>query len=765
MRLKRLNAGVRVCALLSFVVLVALAFTAASALALTNPERHYEQVSPAYKGGYAAGKVLGVAQDGESVEYYSAGSFAGIAGAASTGTILTGIDYLARRGSSEWSTVSTVAPASLIAAPAGEGGDMSPSLDEVLVIGAPGPHSENPLEQYDFLFHSTGLPNTDADWELGGTLAPLTPKGPVRASYVSSSLGFCQMLMQASTGEPFVPEATGRAPQLYDVNRGCNGEAKTVKLVGLNNAGKLISPACYSEIGGGSYGPPAFGRSAFNAINTDGNEVFFTTCTNNIGQTPGYEVPHQVYVRLAGSTTLEVSRPLGSCVGEASPHVAGEVPCQNAATRASADFAGASEDGSRVYFTAPLASKQPSLVPDDEDASNNLYMASIGCAPSKPSCGAAEREVTGLQEVSHDPVGGEAAEVQGVVRVAPDGSRTYFVARGVLSNGAGPDGRVALSGADNLYVYDAGSNTTAFIGELCSGTDLSGSVEDGSCPSGESDEKLWTNNESQAQTGGTDGRFLVFGTFAQLLPSDSNAAQDVYRYDAETGRLTRVSGGEDGADDNGNRTVFGKQGEILGAKIPLGHYGGKLSQQHESDNRAISEDGSRIVFASAEPLSPQATNGLENAYEWHEAPGGVGEGSVSLISGGSAEEPVGYDQVVISPSGRDIFFLTSQGLLPQDTDGEADVYDARLGEGFATPAAPVAPCSGDACQGSLTNPAPLLVPGSVTQAPGENLLPPSPTAVKPKPKARSKKCAKAKKLSHRKCIKSKHAKKTSRRNK
>ena len=43
------------------------------------------------------------------------------------------------------------------------------------------------------------------------------------------------------------------------------------------------------------------------------------------------------------------------------------------------------------------------------------------------------------------------------------------------------------------------------------------------------------------------------------------------------------------------------------------------------DTRAISEDGSRIVFTTAEPLSPAPSNGLTNVYEWHEE-GRVGEG-------------------------------------------------------------------------------------------------------------------------------------------
>jgi hypothetical protein len=126
------------------------------------------------------------------------------------------------------------------------------------------------------------------------------------------------------------------------------------------------------------------------------------------------------------------------------------------------------------------------------------------------------------------------------------------------------------------------------------------------------------------------------------------------------------------------------------------------------------------VFETAEPLSPAASNGLVNAYEWH-------EGRVSLLSSGTDEEPVGaapggaIDEVMVTPSGRDIFFKTPQKLLAQDLDSAVDLYDARLGAGFAQAPAGLAQCSGDACQGPLTNPAPLLVPGSVSQAAGENV--------------------------------------------
>ena len=90
-----------------------------------------------------------------------------------------------------------------------------------------------------------------------------------------------------------------------------------------------------------------------------------------------------------------------------------------------------------------------------------------------------------------------------------------------------------------------------------------------------------------------------------------------------------------------------------------------------------------------------------------------------------------------------------------------DVYDARLGEGFPAVAAERQPCEGDGCQGPLTNPAPLLVPGSVSQAPGDD-FPPPPATVAAKPKPKSKLCKKGFVKKKNRCIKKAKAKKASR---
>ena len=197
------------------------------------------------------------------------------------------------------------------------------------------------------------------------------------------------------------------------------------------------------------------------------------------------------------------------------------------------------------------------------DKVNNLYFAAIGCPAGNQACSASEREVTSLAQVSHDPNVGQAADVLGVVRIAPDGSHVYFVAQGVLSEGSNAEGRAPVDGADNLYVDDVETGSVAFIAGLCSGPSQSGEVEDSECPADLSsepgierrnDDELWGNNQEADST--PDGNVLVFSSYGQLSENDANTDRDIYRYDARTGLLMRISIGEDGYDANGNTNGF-----------------------------------------------------------------------------------------------------------------------------------------------------------------------------------------------------------------
>jgi hypothetical protein len=728
-----LGAGV----LTLLVLFCALAF-AAAAQALTNPERHYEMVSPVFKGGVGATIIEAVAENGEAVAFYSNGSFAG----APSGPAKP--DYLATRSATGWTTAPLVVPASIAPEP-GSPVDFTPELTSMIRETTLGPNREEASAHSptkELLLHDTRLPDTSANFQQAGPLLTSLDGNQSLISMNGASANLCHLILTPnSSAGALLPEAQGLNAGPYEVTTGCDGTQPSLRLVGLNDQGQLINRSCEDVALGADNGGALTSQDiAFNAVSADGEEVFFNECVSQSSTTSS---GHQLFVSLAGTRTLEVSKPISS-----SDSCAEASACSEAGERASAQFDGASRDGARVFFTTAAQ-----LVPGDTDTSVNLYLATIGCPVDHEGCDSPEKAVTSMTRISVPADSRESADVQGVVRVAPDGSRVYFVARGDLLT-AGQrlaletqGGEVPRAGADNLYVYNVSAGTTEFIGDLCSGPEASGLQTDFHCPpTGASDETLWLDSESEAQTAGADGRFLVFSTYAQLSANDTDTSKDVYRYDASAGVLERVSLGEAGYDANGNAGSFG-------AQITPSVLGGAVFDEYGLNSRVVSEDGSRIAFTTSAPLSPAAGNGLRNVYEWRQGSGG---GDVSLISSGSASEPVG-ENVVMSPSGRDIFFDTTQGLVPQDTDGAPDVYDARLGSGFAPTPAPLQPCAGDACQGPLTNPAPTLIPGSAFQAPGENLSPSTMPANRLRTKS---KCAKGKKPAHGKCIKSKSGRKT-----
>jgi hypothetical protein len=717
------------------------------ALAL-NPERHYEMVSPPYKGGYGAG-IKAVAPDGESVEYQSQGLFAGEQWA-----LEAQAEYVARRSPTGWTTTALSSPP-----PISVPSDYSANLQYTLAAGpleatSLGGHSSGSA----YLLHRTDAPRTveawDAEsWELAGNHVIKLLGGeehPGKGLYEGASADLCHIVIGRAES-PLLPEAEGIADsQIYDLASapagGCRGDgSQPLRLVSVKNSlgrhgePEPITGKCLALPGISSVGPYSVRQgSNFNRFSAGGEEMFFT---DGVGENCALQ--HQLFVRLGGVRTLEVSKPVKEAEG-----CGEEVPCLGAAARRSADFSGASEDGARVFFTT-----EAQLVGEDKDESDDLYMATIGCPAGEAECGVSAREVTSLVQVSH---GGEAADVQGVLRIASDGSLVYFVAHGVLS-AANVEGQAPVRGAENLYASDTQTGRTAFVGDLCSGPSVSGAAEDLQCPTDldqaiRNDKQLWGFGQEAQST--PDGRFLLFSTYARLSKGDTDNAKDLYRYDAATGALERVSLGEGGYDANGNRNdeeieVRGQKeiGTQADATIPYVGIasGDEVFQEHEMGTRAISDAGSRIVFSTSEPLSPGVSNGLTDVYEWH-------EGRVSLISSGASLTPdIG---ATIDPSGGDVFFQTSAQLVAQDTDEGVDVYDARLGGGFPPVATERQPCSGDACQGPLTNPAPLLVPGSVSQAPGQNFAAPvSTTTVKPKPKSKPAKCKKGYVKKKGRCVK------------
>jgi hypothetical protein len=437
-------------------------------------------------------------------------------------------------------------------------------------------------------------------------------------------------------------------------------------------SGNAQVAALYEFVGTGNEGP-GFPVSVDNngdqvppeacaaGMSSDGRVIAFgSSCGGGI---------KQLWARVGGSATIAVSRsectrtsgdPAGACNGPA--------PAQ---------FAGMATDGSRVFFTTTQQ-----LVNSDTDQTNDLYECDI--PPGAPAPVGAANPCASLTEVSHDAT---AANVQSAVKVSEDGSRLYFVAQGVLAANLGTNDAAAVAGDENLYVWEKDAahpaGQTTFVTKLESGI---GSPQ--STP---------------------DGRYLVFSTSDRLLASDTDEATDVYRYDAQTGALLRLS-----------TDTQGTGGNEPGFAASLFFAAGR-------GRRELTSDGSTVVFETAEALSPADTDGVTDVYQWH-------EGQVSLISSG------GGQAIGITPSGQDIYFLTG---VTNISVGKA-VLDARIAGGF--PLNTPEPCSGEACQGALA-PQPQL-PGAsgsaVVNGPGSPLTAETPaTNSGPKPQSAAQKLAKA----------------------
>ena len=691
------------------VALVRLVFVAASmsfafpAVALSSlPDaRVYEQVSPIEKEGYAAVRPGGhdpftVAIDGEAVAFGSPGTFAGAQSDEGYNA------YLARRQADGWVTVPDSIPTTN-GHVSSSTEDFAPDLEKSLAFIKMSPNFGRDAEATEAGFALYEPGGDYAELPAGGLKAVTTNPGAEqvinagggRLSSDLSHVVFTEVLGTLLPEDTMLEEA-----QLYAIS-GVNGSDSHLELIGVDSEDKVLDPYCAVNLGGVG--------STFNSIAADGSEIFFTTdvvpSEEKSCSKPATN-PEEVFVRLNGEKTIEVSRPPGS------PECGLTHMCTGA-NRNSAMFQGASSDGTRAYFTTSA-----SLVTEDKDMQNDLYMVEIDKEVGKVT-------VSDPIQVSRDSNVGEAADVQGVVRISDDGSRIYFVARGVLA-GANAEGRAAVENADNLYVYNAISHTTVFVADLCSGQDESGSVVDvTNCPSSESDEGLWRREDArEAQATPANGQVLVFSSYGQLTSDDTDSAKDVYRYDTSQG-LQRISVGDEGYDSNGNNSMFD-------AQIARPDFGdGTLVGQDEMRTRAVTENGSEVVFTSAEPLAPGAINGKTNVYEWQ-------NGNVALISSGTS--PEADDEPVITPSGHDIFFDTVSGLVPSDTDGLRDVYDARVGGGFPLTSVPPAGCSPASCAPSGNLPPVLAAPGSLGPATGEN----SPeTAVKPKTLTRAQKLTKA----------------------
>jgi hypothetical protein len=733
--------------------------------------RAYELVTPPFKFGQNAG-VRGVSENGERIAYTSLGAF----GEPANDSGPEGGWYVgARNPASSWEATPVNPSASefqgftpiLDAGQKAETIDYNTQLTETLFLQAP-----VGVKPVDSRFYVRQV--SDGSYsEVGPLLPPAavaewTPREAVELGqaglpepeYVGASsdlhhIFFKQLIRENPEGHDIGthwlwPGDTTGIPgtyteSLYEYTGTGNSEPE---LVGVENETSLAQAAReqgkahineaaepVSQCGtwlGGTFRDKQLGELAeYNSLADSGETVFFTALGHQYVSGCGGELKapefNEVYARVNRARTVAISEPTTG------PH--GNCEECDDADPAQAIFQGASEDGAKVFFISAQR-----LLPGA--GAENLYEYDLNGPEHKKLT-----LINGALAAALEP----EPQPGGVVRIAENGSRVYLVSTAVLAHNLDALGHEAVPGADNFYVYDTETNGEAdtkagqvtFIAKLA--------AADGE-RAGNGENPLWGVIDERVAEATPDGRFLLFQSSGDLTPGSSGPGRQLYRYEAPSeahpdGLLVRITTGEAGRSEDGNAapapgsSVFAPEYEARG---PFPLYG-RGAADAVPQAVAISGDGSRVFFRSPLALAQGALNdvcALElegrceaaayNFYEWE-------GGHVYLLSDGqdthfglNTEELLGA-----SPTGSDVFFTSTDPLVPQDTDTQVDVYDARAEGGFPAPPARTG-CAGETCQGPPALAPAFGTPASATFSGPGDLAPalPATPAVKPKPKAR-----------------------------
>lgn len=349
-----------------------------------------------------------------------------------------------------------------------------------------------------------------------------------------------------------------------------------------------------------------------------------------------------------------------------------------------------SEDGSRIFFgaegqifvridgvTTVKASATQRTVPGAQDANvvefqgatpdgSAVYFLADGPLTDDAPAGTSlyrfdveSEDLTNLAPPASSANPSAPVSVQSVQGMSSDGSYVYFTATGQLIDG-GPQA--------GIYVWHDGA-LALVAAHADPGTD-------------------YANDIASRVT--DDGRYMVFMSNSRVTAYDNaDAATDlpaseVYLYDAVAERLACVSCRSDGARPDADAVLTPPSKDTV-----------------YNLQRTVSSDG-EVFFNTTGALVPGDVNGKLDVYEWS-------GGAVHLLSSGTSGSPSYFSAA--SANGDDAFFITREQLVPSDRDANADLYDARVGGGFAQPTQ-ASPCSGEQCQGGIAGRPDFAAPGS-----------------------------------------------------
>jgi hypothetical protein len=462
-----------------------------------------------------------------------------------------------------------------------------------------------------------------------------------------------------------------------------------------------------------------------------------------------------------------------------------------------------SEGGERAFFVSPdpasceqngghndCSAEPPELYVRDATTRSSQLVSRDTLLPDES--GLPARAPDGASPMLNPTFSYFGRDRQSYVFASPDGSQAFFQSQDQLAPDApeGPPGNVSLKTYDfdlqtgtltylpgvtgQIIAADKGGSSLAFVRPeeggkpaelgLWSAGPEGGSVTPvaeipGEPNSGAGAENLGIPPRyiSEARLS-ESGSVLAFTTATSLSSSfNSDGQEEIYRYDASANTLGCVSCAPPGVISSGPATMSSIEPEES-YEFNAGKFNGVI------ETRGIAASGDRIFFDTPAPLVPGDTNtnapAVEVAeqtfakqgrdvYEWE-------NGTVYLISGGRSPRDSYY--LDSSENGDDVFFATTESLVPTDTDGGYDVYDARVPQAEDATLPPVTACEDSSCQGPVSRSSSPALPASATFSGFGNAMPevaPPAPATRAKVPAKGVKCKRGYVKTKGKCIKNK----------
>ncbi len=694
--------------------------------------RAYEMVTPPYKEGYPLFAVSDAA-NGESAILYSLASLAENPGSSEQLTV-SGI-YSATRTATGWKLSALNVP-------------LSQFVGQIPIIQA----EEADRGETLWVQHKPDQPTSSVGLYARSStgqyrfIGPLDPnenpaEGPSNLiegnpsfydQPVAATADYGKVILESNSSQsrwPAIDKTLGNETRsLYEYTGANNSEPRLVAVEGGPESTQLIG-ACGATLGAG------VGQrlNTYNALSADGERIFFTVAPiEECNEAPAPPTP-EIYERVGGSSasaeTIHVSA--DECTETCSPEPSGK------------NFEGASEDGKLAFFTSTQKLTNNAI---DGIASGSATKGR-GCARTAP--GEPEAGCNLYEHVDGHLVLVARGEVLGVMGVAENGSRVYFVKRTEEKGESEPIER------DNLYLYETVSQKTTYIATLS-----------------KRDEEDWAREASRrpVELAGQSGQFLLFASSTPgVTTDDTSEVTQLFEYkaeaDGEPAELVRVTKGEAGFNQDGNGVVEGLEPSSIA--FIASHFGVEFDFKTTTNRLNISTDGHTIIFKTRGELSPRATSSREectNIYEFHND-GNLSTGTVQLLSDDSQNTQLykgvtcGAEFQAMDATGDNVLFISVDSLIPGDVDGgQRDIYDARVDGGFIAEATTGGACAGIAlCEGRPSGPSALPAAGSGVNA-GEAPPTVTPTSNSSKKKAKSKhtqakKCRRNHVHKHHKCVK------------